>query len=64
MNNKCKHKKNQVLNLNLFEKQELINKAEELKYDITASAWHESEARGKFTRDDRISFIYKIPYAD
>ena len=57
MNSKCKQKKNQVLNLNLFEKQELINKVEELKHEITASTWHELETKGKFTKDDKISFI-------
>ena len=57
MNSKCKQKKNQVLNLNLFEKQELINKVEELKHEISASIWHELETRGKFTKDDKISFI-------
>lgn len=57
MNNKCKQSKNQVVNLNLFEKQELIHKVEKLRHEVKASTWHELETKGKFTKDDKISFI-------
>ena len=55
MNNKGKNKKNQELNI--FEQQEIIAKAEVIKSNLKASTWHELETKGKFSKNEKLSFV-------
>ena len=55
MNNKGKNKKNQELNI--FEEQEIIAKAEVIKSNLKASTWHELETKGKFSKNEKLSFV-------
>ena len=57
MNNKGSKKKNQVLSVNIFEQQEIIAKAEAIKAELKASTWHELETKGKFDKNDKLSFV-------
>lgn len=57
MNIKGKLKKNQATNVNIFEQQELIRKAEEISNNLKASTWHELETNGKFDKNAKLSFI-------
>ncbi len=57
MNVKGKKKKNQVVTANIFEQQEMIAKAEEIKSSLEASTWHELETKGKFDKNKKLSFI-------
>ena len=57
MNVKGTKKKNQVVKENIFVQQELIAKAEEIKKNLTASTWHELETKGKFDKNDKLTFI-------
>ena len=57
MNIKRKNKKNQVVTANVFEKQELLKKAEVIRNNLTASTWHELETNGKFDKNAKLSFI-------
>ena len=52
MNLKGTKKKNQVSNVNIFEQQEIIAKAEAIKAELKASTWHELETKGKFDKKD------------
>ena len=57
MNVKGTKKKNQVLSVNIFEQQEIIARAEEIKSRLKASTWHELETKGKFDKNEKLSFI-------
>ena len=57
MNVKGKKKKNQVATVNIFERQELLEKAEVIRESLTASTWRELETNGKFDKNQKISFI-------
>lgn len=57
MNIKGKKKKNQVVTGNIFEDQERIIKAEEIKNNLKASTWRELETKGKFDKNAKLSFI-------
>ena len=57
MNVKCTKKKNQGSTVNIFEKQEIIAKAEAVKANLKASTWHELETKGKFDKNDKLSFV-------
>ena len=57
MNVKGKKKKNQVATVNIFERQELLKKAEVIRESLTASTWRELETNGKFDKNQKISFI-------
>ena len=57
MNVKSTKTKNQVTTVNIFEQQELIAKAEAVKSNLQASTWHELETKGKFAKNDKLSFI-------
>ena len=57
MNVKGTKKKNQVLSVSIFEQQEIITKAEAIKADLKASTWHELETKGKFDKNEKLSFI-------
>jgi len=57
MNVKGTKKKNQDKTVSIFEKQEIIAKAEEIKKNLTASTWHELEADGKFDKNAKLSFV-------
>lgn len=57
MNVKRTKTKNQVNTENIFEQQELLAKAEAVKSNLKASTWHELETRGKFAKNDKLSFI-------
>ena len=55
MNIKSTKKKNQVVNI--FEQQEIIAKAEVIKSQLKASTWRELETKGKFDKNEKLSFI-------
>ena len=57
MNIKGTKKKNQVLSVNIFEQQEIIAKADAIKAGLKASTWHELETKGKFDKNDKLSFV-------
>ena len=57
MNLKGTKKKNQVATANIFEKQELLKKAEVIRKNLTALTWHELETNGKFDKNKKLSFI-------
>lgn len=57
MNVKGTKKKNQGLSVNIFEQKEIIEKAEAIKSDLKASTWHELETKGKFDKNEKLSFI-------
>lgn len=57
MNAKTTSKKNQVVSKNIFEREELVKKAEEISKDLRASSWKDLETHGKFAKNDKISFI-------
>ena len=57
MNVKGTKKKNQVVKVNIFEQQEIIAKAELIRSQLKASTWHELETKGKFDKNEKLSFI-------
>ena len=57
MNNKGTKKKNQVITANIFEQQEILEKVEAIKSNLKASTWHELETKGKFTKNEKLTFI-------
>lgn len=57
MNFKSTKKKNQVITANIFEQQEIIAKVEAIKSNLKASTWHELETKGKFTKNEKLTFI-------
>ena len=57
MNSKGTKKKNQVVTANIFEQQEIIARAEEIKKNLSASTWHELETNGKFDKNKKLSCI-------
>lgn len=57
MNLKGTKKKKQAVSANVFEQQELIQKAEKIKANLKASTWRELESAGKFDKNDKLSFI-------
>ena len=57
MNLKGTKKKNQVITANIFEQQELMKKAEVIRENLKASTWHELETKGKFDKNDKLSFV-------
>ena len=57
MNVKGTKKKNQGLSVNIFEQQEIIVKAEAIRVNLKASTWHELETKGKFDKNEKLSFI-------
>ena len=57
MNIKGSKKKKQVLSVNIFEQQEIIAKADAIKAGLKVFTWHELESRGKFDKNDKLSFV-------
>lgn len=57
MNIKSAKKKNQALSVNIFEQQDMIAKADAIKEGLKAFTWHELETRGKFDKNDKLSFV-------
>lgn len=57
MNVKGTKKKNQVVKANIMEQQEILKKAEVIKSNLTASTWRELETKGKFDKNEKLSFI-------
>ena len=57
MNIKGTKKKNQEVETNIFEKQELLKKAEVIRENLTASTWRELETHGRFDKNAKLSFI-------
>ena len=57
MNFNGKKKRNQAVTANIFEQQELLAKVEVIKNNLRASTWHELETKGKFTKNEKLSFI-------
>ena len=55
MNVKATRRKNQVVNI--FEQQEMLAKAAEIRSSLKASTWHELETNGKFEKNDKLTFI-------
>jgi transposase len=58
MNLKCTKRKYQAIFTNIFEQQEILAKAEVIKSNLKASTWHELETNGKFTKNDKLTFIH------
>ncbi|MDY6325096.1 MAG: IS110 family transposase, partial [Catonella sp.] len=56
MNNKPRKSKKQV-EVNIFEQQEIISKAEAIMSSLKASTWRELETNGKFDKNKKLSFI-------
>lgn len=61
MNSKTKNTKNQAdvknSNINVLSKEALNKKIEEIMKDMKASTWRELETNGKFTKNDKLTFI-------
>lgn len=57
MNGKSKEAKNQVNQANIFEREELVKKADAVMQDLKAHTWHELETKGKFDKNAKLSFI-------
>lgn len=57
MNIKGTKKKNQVKTVNIFEQQEMLAKAEAIRSSLKASTWHELETKGKFKKNEKLTFI-------
>ena len=57
MNVKGTKRKNQVVNANIFEQQEIIARVEEIKKNLNASTWRELETHGKFDKNAKLTFI-------
>lgn len=57
MNVKRTGAKNQVITVNIFEQQGMLTKVGAIKSNPKASIWHELETNGKFTKNDKFSFI-------
>ena len=55
MDVKGTRRKNQVVNI--FEQQEMLAKAEEIRNSLKASTWRELETNGKFDKNDKLTFI-------
>lgn len=57
MNGKTKKAKNQVSQANILEQEELVKKADAIMQDLKAHTWRELETKGKFDKNDKLSFI-------
>lgn len=57
MNIKGTKKKNQVITANIFEQKDILVKVEAIKSNLKASTWHELETKGKFTKNEKLTFI-------
>lgn len=61
MNRNRKANKKQAKNVNtavnVFSKEEISRRIEEIKKNLKASTWRELETKGKFTKNDKLSFI-------
>jgi len=61
MNGKAKRTKKQVnvenTVINIFKQEELVKKANEIMNDLKSSTWRDLETRGKFTKNDKLTFI-------
>ena len=57
MNTKGTKKKNQAITANIFERQEMLAKVDEIKNTVKASTWRELETNGKFDKNAKLTFI-------
>ena len=61
MNNKIGQEKNQVINNNpivkALSREEISRRIAEIQDSLKASTWKELETKGKFTKDDKLTFI-------
>ena len=57
MNIKGNTGKKQVKVTNLFDEKTIIAKVDEIKANLKSSTWHSLETGGKFTKNDKLSFI-------
>lgn len=61
MNSKAKRTKKQVNAetpvINILKQEELVKKADEIMRDLESSTWRDLETRGKFTKNDKLTFI-------
>lgn len=57
MNVKGTEKKNQVVKANIMEQQEHLKKAEVIKSNLIALTWRELENKGRFDKNEKLSFI-------
>lgn len=57
MNAKAKRTKNQANQANIFEREELVKKANAIMQDLKACTWHDLETKGKFDKNSKLSFV-------
>lgn len=58
MNSKTKNARKQVkFEISIFEQEEVIRKAEEIRKELQAKTWRELETAGKFKKDEKLSFV-------
>ena len=57
MNHNGSKKKNQAVVSNVLSKEELLKRTEEIKSNLKASTWKHLETSGKFSKNDKLSFI-------
>ncbi len=57
MNSKANRRKNQVEVTNIFEQEQLIARAEEIKSTLKSYTWHDLETDGRFDKNQKLSFI-------
>lgn len=57
MNSKGSRRKNQAQITNVFEQQQLMAKAEEVRNSLKSHTWHDLETAGKFDKNQKLSFI-------
>lgn len=61
MNSKAQRTKKQVNVenpvINILKQEELVKKANEIMNDLKSSTWRDLETRGKFTKNDKLTFI-------
>ena len=61
MNSKISQEKNQVINNNpivkALSREEISRRIAEIQDSLKASTWKELETKGKFTKDDKLTFI-------
>lgn len=57
MNAKAKREKNQVNQMNIFEREELVRRADAIMQGLKAHTWRDLETNGKFDKNEKLTFI-------
>ncbi|MCD8078647.1 MAG: IS110 family transposase [Lachnospiraceae bacterium] len=57
MNSKGSRRKNQAQITNVFEQQQMMAKAGEIRNSLRSHTWHDLETAGKFDKNQKLSFI-------